>query len=83
MSTEIHRNCNIANLELPLCCYACTVGYPYYPMASWFRLFEPVATETKGEKAMQVECSVCNLLESFQTLSPSLPFSLREVREVT
>ena len=52
-------------------------------MANWFRLFEPVATETKDEKAMQVECSVCNLLESFQALSPSLPFSLREVREVT
>ena len=45
--------------------------------------FEPVVTETKDEKAMQVECSVCNLLESFQALSPSLPFSLREVREVT
>ena len=57
-STEIYRNCNIANLELPLCCYAWTVGYPYYPMASWFRLFEAVATETKVEKAIQVECSV-------------------------
>ena len=27
-------------------------------MANWFRLFEPVGTETKDEKAIQVECSV-------------------------